>query len=647
MSWQVASFALVLAALAFAFWWYERSRPPARLIAVVATLAALAALGRDAFAAVPDVKPITAIVLVSGVAFGAGPGFAVGAISGLASNILLGEGPWTPWQMLGWGLVGLIGAALGRLTARRVSPLALALACALCAEVFNLLLDIYVWTGTGEHTIAGFGVVLGLAAVFDITHVLASFGFGLAFGAVLLRMLLRVRARLEVSWDLPAQSLTGPLAGPAAGGPAAASGTPLAGAVLTALVLAVALLVAGAPGAHAAGGARTQPAARARSASAAAVVASEPTAAAARLAISREVSFIAAAQNGDGGFGAARGQSSSELYSAWVAIGLAAAGRDPLSLTRGGHSVLDALRGEAATLQGAGDIERTILALHACGVSVRLLPGGDPVARLLRARDGDGSFSHLSNITAFAIFALSAAGYPPGSPVLRAAARWLVRQQNGDGGFGFGARGGGSDVDDTAAAVQAIAEEGGGGAVLRRAAAFLVRAQNLDGGYPQQQGGMSNAQSSAWAIQALIAAGRNPVTVRRGGGRSPVAYLLSLIAPDGSVRYSRTGSQTPVWVTAQALTALAGRPFPIAPVARAKRATLRSSAPASASASASATQSAGSSAPAAAKRRGASASTIGQRARGARAADGLGPGVAVVFGAVGLLARAALGQMPW
>ena len=48
--------------------------------------------------------------------------------------------------------------------------------------------------------------------------------------------------------------------------------------------------------------------------------------------------------------------------------------------------------------------------------------------------------------------------------------------------------------------------------------------------------------------------------------RSPLGYLQSLVAPDGSVRYSRTSAQTPVWVTAQALTALARKPFPIAPV---------------------------------------------------------------------------------
>ena len=60
--------------------------------------------------------------------------------------------------------------------------------------------------------------------------------------------------------------------------------------------------------------------------------------------------------------------------------------------------------------------------------------------------------------------------------------------------------------------------------------------------------------------------------MRRRGSRSPLGYLESLVAPDGSVRYSRTGAQTPVWVTAQALTALrAARPFPVARLTRGAR----------------------------------------------------------------------------
>ena len=369
-------------------------------------------------------------------------------------------------------------------------------------------------------------------------------------------MLLRVRARLQVSWR-PAAPLQAPPPQPAPLQPAripaapGALGSPLA-ALMVALCVPVLILGASAcaRATQAAGPARVSP----------------TSAQAARVAIGRELSFLAGAQNADGGFGATPGQPSSELYSAWAAMGMAAAGRSPLSVRRNGHTVLDALRAEASSLQGAGDLERTILALRACGASVHSLPGGDPVGRLLRFRAPDGSFGHLANLTSFGVLALRATGYRPGSATIASAARWLARRQDADGGFGFATRGGGSDVDDTAAAMQALAGAGPRWrAVLARGVAFLVHAQSLDGGYPQQRGGSSNAQSTAWAIQALLAAGRGVEGVSREGSRSPLGYLESLVSQDGSVRYSRTGSQTPVWVTAQALTALAEKPLPISP----------------------------------------------------------------------------------
>ena len=73
-------------------------------------LAALAALGRIAFAALPDIKPTTDIVLITGYALGGPPGFAVGAVAALTSNLFFTEGAWTPWQMFAWGIVGIAGA---------------------------------------------------------------------------------------------------------------------------------------------------------------------------------------------------------------------------------------------------------------------------------------------------------------------------------------------------------------------------------------------------------------------------------------------------------------------------------------------------------------------------------------------------------
>jgi energy-coupling factor transport system substrate-specific component len=534
VSWPLASFLIVAVVLALGWLAYERARPSARMVAVVGTLAAVAALGRDAFVAIPDVKPITAMTLVVGYALGPLPGFTVGALGMLASNFVLGQGPYTPWQMAAWGLVGLGGAALGTLSRRRLGRVQLALAAGLAALAAKELMNVYQWTIGASHTPAALLAVAATGLPFDLADLVASFLFGLAFAPELARLLARMRSRMDVAWEpvepAPAPSATQP-PGAAPGGGLRTLGAP-GGLVAVALALALALA-----GAHVASAA----------------------------SLTRELSYLASAQNADGGFGSAGGQRSSELYTAWAAMGLAAAGRNPATLRRHGRSVLDSLRGEAATLNGVGDAERTILAARACGASPYSFGGRNLVAEVLRARAADDSFAHQVNLTAFAVFALRAAGHSARFSAIREAAGWIERQQNGDGGFGFGARGSRSDVDDTGAALQALADAGARNRrVLGLATGYLTRSQNPDGGFPQQFAGESNAQSTAWAVQGLIAGGRDPAGVRRHGSRSPIGYLESLLAPGGSVRYSRTSAQTPVWVTAQTLIALAAKTFPVA-----------------------------------------------------------------------------------
>jgi uncharacterized protein YfaS (alpha-2-macroglobulin family) len=113
---------------------------------------------------------------------------------------------------------------------------------------------------------------------------------------------------------------------------------------------------------------------------------------------------------------------------------------------------------------------------------------------------------------------------------------------------------------------------------VTRAISYLRHAQNADGGFGQMKADDSNAQSTAWAVQGLVSAQRNPRKLRRNG-HDPMSYLVSLQQANGAVRYSRTSAQSPVWVTAEALTALAEKPYPIAapprksPVGVAKSAT--------------------------------------------------------------------------
>ena len=141
MSWQFAVLLVLAAMLIGGFAWYERSRPPSQIVALVAALSAISVAGRVAFSPIPNVVPTTDLTLIAGFSLGAGPGFAVGALSGLVSNFWLGQGPWTPWQMAGWGMTGVFGAWLAALTGRRVGRVWLAAVCALAGFAYGALLD--------------------------------------------------------------------------------------------------------------------------------------------------------------------------------------------------------------------------------------------------------------------------------------------------------------------------------------------------------------------------------------------------------------------------------------------------------------------------------------------------------------------------
>jgi energy-coupling factor transport system substrate-specific component len=200
MTWILASTLILGAALVAGFTWYERAQPTTRMLALVATLAALAALGRVAFAPVPNVKPTTDIVLIAGFALGGAPGFMVGAVGALASNLFFGQGPWTPWQMLGWGLVGIGGAALSR-AFPNLGRVPLALVCGAAGLVFGAVMNLSQWINySGDHSLAKLVATFGTALPFDLAHAAGNVAFCLAFGPTLLRALARFQTRFTVVW---------------------------------------------------------------------------------------------------------------------------------------------------------------------------------------------------------------------------------------------------------------------------------------------------------------------------------------------------------------------------------------------------------------------------------------------------------------
>lgn len=190
------SLLVVVATVVLMAWWYERARPTARILALVATLAALAAIARVAFAPLPNVKPTTDIVVFAGIVLGGAPGFAVGAISALASNLIFGQGPWTPWQMLAWGSCGLLGAGLGLVVRGTINRWLLAATCALAGVLFGVIMNLSSWlsfTGGGVDEAI---LIATSSAPFDVAHVVGNVVFALAFGPAMLGALRRTRARM-------------------------------------------------------------------------------------------------------------------------------------------------------------------------------------------------------------------------------------------------------------------------------------------------------------------------------------------------------------------------------------------------------------------------------------------------------------------
>ena len=147
----------------------------------------------------PGVQPVTVIVVAAGAALGARAGVAVGMLAAFTSNLFLGQGLWTPWQMLGWGACGA-SVHWRRRSSRRRVPFALSAACS--GSGSRSLMDVWTWLSFMPHTWPALVATLGRGLWFDAAHAVGNVAIALAAGPELRRLLDRYRRRLqtEVVW---------------------------------------------------------------------------------------------------------------------------------------------------------------------------------------------------------------------------------------------------------------------------------------------------------------------------------------------------------------------------------------------------------------------------------------------------------------
>ncbi|MDF2856434.1 MAG: hypothetical protein K0Q87_2285 [Neobacillus sp.] len=192
------SFGLITVSMLLFLVRFEKRKIEPRELVLLAVLASIAAVGRIPFASIPSVQPTTFVIMLSGLVFGAESGLIIGTVAALASNMVLGQGPWTPWQMLAWGLVGLTAGLLRNTM--------------LMKSVWGKLLFGFVWGFLygwitniwGLFSLTQSGTPLSIetvwlyfagSALFDSMHAISNVFFLLLFGNLWIKNLTRFKRK--------------------------------------------------------------------------------------------------------------------------------------------------------------------------------------------------------------------------------------------------------------------------------------------------------------------------------------------------------------------------------------------------------------------------------------------------------------------
>lgn len=188
------SLAIALLACIPFFLTFEKKQSSTKKMIVTAVMVALSVSGRFLFAPIPFFKPVTAIVVITALYLGAEAGFLTGALTAVISNFYFGQGPWTPFQMVVWGLIGFFAGLLAeKLLANR---LWLSLYGVFAGIIFSFIMDIWTvlwWDGSFNTTryVAALVSAAPITLVYAVSNVIFLLALAKPMGEKLQRIKLK------------------------------------------------------------------------------------------------------------------------------------------------------------------------------------------------------------------------------------------------------------------------------------------------------------------------------------------------------------------------------------------------------------------------------------------------------------------------
>lgn len=199
-SYLIASLIVVFAIMVPFFVMFEKRKASAYEVVLIAVLVTLAVVGRLLFIAIPNVKPVFAIVIIAGAFLGPSRGFVVGSMTAFVSNFMFGQGPWTPYQMLAWGIMGLVAGLIGQKMLGHKYPVAICAYGFIASFVFHgLITDIWTVLSISDQIswasiLAVYGAAIPVNVMLAISTVI--------FLWILTNPMVRKLDRLNKKWDI-------------------------------------------------------------------------------------------------------------------------------------------------------------------------------------------------------------------------------------------------------------------------------------------------------------------------------------------------------------------------------------------------------------------------------------------------------------
>ena len=200
-SWGITVTILIILAILAFFFEFEAAALSSKEIALVAMMGTLSAVLRIPFAVIPNVQPCTYLIICTGYVFGPVAGFMVGSVTALISNLFLGQGPWTPYQMFAWGLAGVSASYVKRF---KINIIWLIIFGAIWGYFYGWILNTWFWLSfIYPLTLRTFAVYQLNSLWFDTFHAIGNVVFLGLFGMRTIVILERFRKRFSCSLIRP------------------------------------------------------------------------------------------------------------------------------------------------------------------------------------------------------------------------------------------------------------------------------------------------------------------------------------------------------------------------------------------------------------------------------------------------------------